>query len=312
MTTPTKKITSTAIENDVTTTELEAGELERGWAALNKPAGAPARHAVIAWGARSDTGRVRENNEDKFDFFLPDDRETLAAKGRLWALADGMGGHNAGQIASEATLKTVVRHYFHGAAMAGSDVAVALKNALAEANTLLTQAVRQFPERGGMGTTATVAVVKGDALTIGHVGDSRAYLLRQEQEIRQITQDHSWVEEQVRRGGLSRAEAEISPYRNVITRSVGMDGEMVVDVYREILQAGDVVLLCSDGLTGYLDGARLAPHLETARRSSPSAAALSLVDAANDAGGKDNITAVVLVVRRIEEPGGDTAAGVTG
>jgi len=289
------------VEDDVTTAELEAGELAAGWAALKPQETAPAPpqpHAVIAWGARTDIGRVRENNEDKFDFFLPDDGETLAAKGRLWAVADGMGGHNAGQVASEATLKTVVRNYFQAA---GNDVSASLKGALAEANVLLTQAARQFPDRGGMGTTATIAVVKGNALTIGHVGDSRAYLLREGQEVRQITQDHSWVEEQVRRGGLSRAEAESSPYRNVITRSVGMEGEMVVDVFRETLQTGDVILLCSDGLSGYLDGARLAPHLEKARRANPSAAALSLVDAANDAGGRDNITALLLVVRGVDE-----------
>ena len=222
-----------------------------------------------------------------------------------------MGGHNAGQVASEATLKTVIRNYFQTATgpAAGTDEGTRLQSALADANALLTRAAGQFPDRGGMGTTATIAVVKGDTLTVGHVGDSRAYLLRENQPIRQITQDHSWVEEQVRRGGLSRAEAESSPYRNVITRSVGMEGEMIVDVYRENLRPGDVVLLCSDGLTGYLDGARLVPFLEKARVN-PSAAALSLVDAANDAGGRDNITALVLVVRRIEEPApvGDTAA----
>ena len=290
--------------DDATTAELEAGELAAGWAALNNAVSVPARAAVIAWGARSDIGRVRENNEDKFDFFLPDDARTLAAKGRLWAVADGMGGHNAGQIASEATLKTVIRGYFQAA---GDDVPAALKSALAQANALLTQAARQFPDRGGMGTTATVAVVKGDALTIAHVGDSRAYLLREGEAVRQITHDHSWVEEQVRRGGLSRAEAESSPYRNVITRSVGMEGEMVVDTFRETLRAGDVVLLCSDGLTGYLDGPRLAPFLENAR-ANPSAAALALIDAANEAGGRDNITALILVVRAIEEPARPEAA----
>lgn len=301
-------------QDDVTTAELSAGELEAGWAAVKQrqmTTPPPLHHAVIAWGARTDIGRVRENNEDKFDFFLPDDEETLAGKGRLWAVADGMGGHNAGQVASEATLKTVIRNYFQTATgpAAGTDEGTRLQSALAEANALLTRAAGQFPDRGGMGTTATIAVVKGDTLTVGHVGDSRAYLLRENQPIRQITQDHSWVEEQVRRGGLSRAEAESSPYRNVITRSVGMEGEMIVDVYRENLRAGDVILLCSDGLTGYLDGARLVPFLEQARVN-PSAAALSLVDAANDAGGRDNITVLVLVVRRIEEPApvGDTAA----
>jgi protein phosphatase len=268
---------------------------------------------VIAWGARSDIGRVRENNEDKFDFFLPDDADTLRTRGRLWAVADGMGGHSAGQIASEATLKTVIRTYFGGASDGteagadGEDVGERLRRALREAHALISRAAQQFPERGGMGTTATIAVVRGDALTVGHVGDSRAYLLRGDT-LRQITNDHSWVEEQVRRGGMTRAEAEKSPYRNVITRSIGMDGALEVDVVREALRPGDVLLLCSDGLSGSLNSALLREHLARAKRENPSWAALRLVDAANEAGGHDNITAVVLTVRRVDD-GSDPAAG---
>lgn len=288
-------------DDAATTAELDAGDLVRGWSALQNSADTtPVRNAVIAWGARSDIGRARENNEDKFDFFLPDDAPTLARRGRLWAVADGMGGHNAGQVASEAALKTVVRAYFKEG-HEHENTGARLQRAINEANALIVRAAQQFPDRGGMGTTVTVAAVRGDTLTIGHVGDSRAYLLRENENLRQITQDHSWVEEQVRRGALSRAEAENSPYRNVITRSVGMEGALSVDVFTETLRANDVVLLCSDGLSGYLDGPKLVPYLEQARRFSPSEAALALVDAANDAGGRDNISALLLVVRAVED-----------
>jgi len=292
--------TSGAATGEETTAELDAGDIQKGWEALQTKVGRVApRHVTVAWGARSDIGRARENNEDKFDFYLPDDAATLASHGRLWAVADGMGGHNAGQVASEAALKTIIRTYF--AAPRGNDVATNLRAAIADANALIARAAAQFPERGGMGTTAVAAVIRNATLTIGHVGDSRAYLLRgDEKEVRQLTDDHSWVEEQVRRGGLTRAEAEGSPYRNVITRSIGMEGTLEVDIVREALRPGDVLLLCSDGLSGYLDGPALRPYL-IAARVNPSQAALSLIDAANAAGGRDNITALLLVVRSVEE-----------
>jgi protein phosphatase len=286
-------------KEEETTAELNAGEIVRGWDALTGRR--PRKQAQIAWGGRSDIGRARENNEDKFDFYLPDDPMTLAVKGRLWAVADGMGGHNAGQIASEAALKAVIRSYFRDP---GDAVADGLRAALADANDLIHRASRQIADNSGMGTTATVALVREDRLFIGQIGDSRAYLLRNGK-LRQITADHSWVEEQVRRGGLSRAEAEASPYRNMITRSVGNEPTVEADIYEEVLREGDVVLLCSDGLTGYLDGPALAERLDG---GNPSATTLALIDAANDAGGRDNITAIILAVRAVRdlpEPGGE-------
>lgn len=276
-----------------TTAELDSGAIIQSWGQIG--ARRPQKQVVVSWAARSDIGRVRENNEDKYDFFLPDDLPTLATKGRLWAVADGMGGHNAGQIASEAALKTIVRSFF---ARDGQEVGGALTAAIAEANELIVQAARQFANKSGMGTTVTVAVLRDDQLTIANVGDSRAYLLRLGKPIRQLTVDHSWVEEQVRRGSLSREDAEKSPYRNVITRSIGMGDSAAPDLFVETVQPGDVYLLCSDGLSGYLDEPALANHLATA--SSPSAAALALVDAANDAGGRDNITALVISVRSVK------------
>ena len=270
---------------DETTAEFDSGELAQEHAAL---AGSPV-WAGVSWAARTDIGRVRDHNEDKFDFFLPEDPKTLARRGRLWAVADGMGGHKGGQIASEFALKTLVRSYF--APGGEREIEKALLSAISDANALVTQAAEKIGAKNDMGTTLVCAALWGDTLTIAHVGDSRAYLLREGERVRPLTTDHSWVEEQVRRGNLSRAEAEASPYRNVILRSIGMGDGMDADVSSEKILPGDVVLLASDGLTGYLDGDPLAAFLTG---KSPSRAALELIDAANDAGGKDNITALIL------------------
>jgi protein phosphatase len=198
----------------------------------------------VDWAARTDIGRHRENNEDKFDFFFPDDPATLGMRGRLWAVADGMGGHSAGQIASEAALKAIIRSYYSESA---DDIEPALREAITDANALIHAAAKQFSGHGGMGTTVVAAVVRGDVLTVAHAGDSRAYLLREGEPIRQLTVDHSWVEELVRRGAMTREQAEQSPHKNVITRSVGATETVEPDVASETLRVGDTVLLCSDG-----------------------------------------------------------------
>ena len=279
---------------DETTAEFDTHELARGWAKLSDRR--PTHHTELAFAARTDIGRVRENNEDKYDFFTPDDAPTLAVRGRLFAIADGMGGHSAGQVASEAGLKTVIRSYF--AEPVVGDVAAALRQAFTDANTLITKAAVSMNAKNGMGTTMVVAIVLNDMLTLAHVGDSRAFLLREGERIRQLTTDHSWVEEQVRRGALTREEAEQSPYRNVITRSVGMGDGMNADILTEKLLPGDTLLLATDGVTGYLDGDTLAALVGT---KSLSKAALDIVDAANDSGGKDNSTVLLLRVQEIRE-----------
>jgi PPM family protein phosphatase len=277
---------------DETTAEFDTEELTRGWAAAAAPEERrPTHHTELLFAARTDIGRVRENNEDKYDFFTPEDPTTLALRGRLWAIADGMGGHSAGQVASEAGLKTVIRSYF--AEPATRDVGEALQKALADANFLITQAAVSMGAKNGMGTTMVVAVVLNDMLTLAHVGDSRAYLLREGERIRQLTTDHSWVEEQVRRGTLTRDQAESSPYRNIITRSVGMGEGMTADILTEKLFPGDILLLASDGVTGYLEADALAA---LASNKSLSKAALDIIDAANDSGGKDNSTVLLLRV----------------
>jgi len=287
-----------------TTEEIDATEIRRGWTAIAERR--PVRHTSLTWAARSDIGRFRENNEDKFDFFLPDDQTQLALRGRLWAVADGMGGHNAGQVASEAALKALIRTYY--APAGADDVVETLRAALTDANGLIYRAARQNEDRAaGMGTTVVAAVVKEDVLTVAHIGDSRAYLLRRGEGLRRLTTDHSWVEEQVRRGILSRAEAEASPYRNYILRSVGVEAQVDPEILSVPLAPEDTLLLCSDGLSGYLNDDALTVALSG---KGPSQIALDLVDAANDAGGRDNITALVVRIHAVGPFPTDFPAGV--
>lgn len=271
------------------TARLNRDELHEGWAELGKT---PRLIATIKMGAKTDLGRVRENNEDKFDFFEPEDPAVLAAKGAFYAVADGMGGHSAGQIASELALKTVMQAYY---ANPSADTNSSLRVAIQDANSLVFDTAQAIPDRQGMGTTMTVAVVREDQLTVAQVGDSRAYLVR-DGEITQLTQDHSWVAEQVRLGAMSADEAHSSPFRNIITRSVGTAQTVEPDLATHSVQAGDTVLLCSDGLTGHVSPDGIAAVL---REYTPSAAASRLIEEANANGGRDNITVVVLSIRSV-------------
>lgn len=269
------------------TTRLSQDDLREGWAELGRT---PRVLATLKMGAKTDLGRVRENNEDKFDFFEPEDPAVLATKGAFYAVADGMGGHSAGQIACEMALKTALQTFYGNPS---SDIEASLRLAVQEANALVYDTAQSITDRQGMGTTLTVAVIHEDQLTIAQVGDSRAYLLR-DGSLTQITQDHSWVAEQVRLGVMTADEAQTSPFRNIITRSVGTAATVEADIATRPLQAGDTVLLCSDGLTGHLEVSDMeAVLLENA----PSVAAMRLVEEANRRGGRDNITVMILSVR---------------
>jgi PPM family protein phosphatase len=277
-----------------TTAKLDPRALEEEW---RKKTPEPLKaQAVVKIGARTDLGRVRENNEDKFDFFEPEDEDALTARGAFYAVADGMGGHAAGQIASEMALKTIINSYY---ADNLGDVNDALTRSVQQANSLIYDTARAIVERNGMGTTLTGAVVRGDELHVVQVGDSRAYLIR-DGKVRQITNDHSWVAEQVRLGALTEEEAHSSPFRNVITRSLGAAPGVEPDIYIEQLERGDIIVLCSDGLSGNLSADDIR---QTVENISPSLAAKKLVDLANDRGGSDNITALVIQVKDIEKKG---------
>ena len=280
------------------TARLDREELSEGWAEVGRM---PRTIASIKIGAKTDLGRVRDNNEDKFDFFEPEDPAVLATKGSFYAVADGMGGHSAGQIACELALKTVIETYY---ASPSADVEADLRHAIEEANGLIYDTAQAIPDRQGMGTTLTAAIVREDRITLAQVGDSRAYLLR-DGVFTQLTDDHSWVAEQVRLGTMTLAEAQISPFRNIITRSIGTAALVEADVFTHEMHVGDTFLLCSDGLTGHLESEEMQAVIQA---HSPSVAALALVEAANERGGRDNITALVLSIRALTPYEGSLAA----
>lgn len=230
----------------------------------------------------SDVGRVRTHNEDR----------SLAAVPVI-AVADGMGGAKAGEVAAQMAVEAV--------AAVGSPVSQAgLRTAIEQANRDIRRMADADPEKAGMGTTLTAATLEDGRLSVLHVGDSRAYLWR-DGTLHQLTHDHSMVAELVRRGTLSPQEAERHPHRNVITRALGAEPEVQIDALSQAIEAGDVVLICSDGLSTYVPDERIA---ETLAQAEDLAEAVGLlVDQANAAGGVDNITVVLARVGS-----GDTAA----
>jgi PPM family protein phosphatase len=223
----------------------------------------------------TDVGRVRDGNED--DFLDQSNRLGLVA------VADGMGGHRAGEVASATALEAL------RAAVASGEP---LRDAIEGANDAVLEKSVSDQEFHGMGTTLTAGMLGSDGhLVVGHVGDSRAYLVR-DGELSQITDDHSLVEEMVRSGELTPEQAEVHPRRSVITRALGIDPQVEVDEYPIELQPGDRILFCSDGLTTMVRPDEIASILS--REQDLRRAAQLLVDAANAAGGEDNITAVII------------------
>ncbi len=272
------------------TAKFNRDDLVRGWREYE--ARMPRVVPVLKYAAKTDMGQVRENNEDKFDYYEPEEAGVLAARGCLFAVADGVGGAAAGQIASEMMLKSLISGYYDHPA---PDVETALRDAVAHANDRVFGLAQMIPERNGMGTTLTTAIFVENFVVMAQLGDSRAYLIR-DGNIRQVTQDHSWVEEQVRAGLMTRNEAEMSPFRNVITRSIGAAATVMPDLFVEESQIGDVWVLCSDGLTGHVEDGEI---LRVAGQHAPSEAVRQLIELANARGGRDNITAFVISVRAL-------------
>ena len=242
---------------------------------------------------KTDLGRVRENNEDKFEYYIPEDELRLAARGMVFMVCDGMGGHAAGQIASEMTCKTFIDVYYSHQSESQEEAARA---AVFAANRYVLDSGRAIPDRRGMGTTlSTLILCEGAAFTV-QVGDSRIYRLR-DAAIKQITDDHTFVEEQVRAGVLTREQAESHPYAHVLTRAVGVEEGVVPDVVKHELLVGDIYLLCSDGLTGHVSDEEIFSMLSSL---SPSEAAWRLVGAALQGGGRDNCTVLIVRVDSID------------
>jgi protein phosphatase len=281
---------------DEITARFERHELVLGW---RRASGAsPTTVPVTRVGLKTDLGCLRENNEDKAEFYEPDDPATLADRGSLYLVADGMGGHAAGQIASELAIKRTLTGYYSSH---GDDEAEALVAAFRTANEHVFQVASGIPGRSGMGTTLTALALVQDRAVVAHIGDSRAYLVRRaggrqgdtpDAHADQITEDHSWVAEQVRLGALTLEEAERSPYRNIITRCIGTQPEIEMDVFAVSTRPDDTWVLCSDGLTGHVTDAEIA---EIVFGQAPGEACRQLVELACARGGSDNVT--VLTVR---------------
>jgi protein phosphatase len=234
------------------------------------------------YAARTDPGRKRRGNEDSY-----------VSRPPLFAIADGMGGARAGEVASALA----------ASALEESSEAYVVE-LIQEANRRVHERASTDAETSGMGTTITVALIENDGtVTVGHVGDSRAYLLRGAR-LEQLTDDHSLVAELVRRGELSPQAAEVHPQRSVITRALGTDPDVDVDAFSVDVQAGDVFLICSDGLSDMVDGEQIEAIMNT-HRDDLDAIAKALVQAANRAGGEDNITAVLFELVEGEPSGGE-------
>jgi serine/threonine protein phosphatase PrpC len=232
----------------------------------------------------TDTGRQRSANED-----------SVFVRAPLFVIADGMGGARAGEVASKSVVDAFDRE------LAEAPPERTLRETIEGANRTIYSLARKDPNLGGMGTTTTAAIVDltAEEVAIGHVGDSRAYRLRKGK-IERLTRDHSLVEEMRRKGQLTEAQAEDHPQRSIITRSVGPEPEVEVDLQTVPARSGDVFLICSDGLTTMLDDEHIERLL--ARATSMPNAVRALVDEANRAGGRDNISVIAFKLVDAAEP----------
>lgn len=241
------------------------------------------RAVGLTVGSMTDVGRVREINQDCL---------TADPARGLFIVADGMGGHLAGEKASMCAVETIGAHLSSDAIdQAGDDLLRVIQEAIQAANRLIVQSSLQDASMRGMGTTATVAITCTDAVYLGHIGDSRAYLLTPEA-IEQITEDHSVVAQLLRARAITPQEAQRHPYRNVITKCLGMQMEVEADTRLVSWNPGDRLLLCSDGLSGLVSDEEM---LKLANESpDPQAACQQMIALANERGGYDNITVILL------------------
>jgi len=242
--------------------------------------------------ARTDVGLVRQDNEDNYYV-----NEAIG----LFVVADGMGGHASGEVASKMAVD-IIRDYFKGTGKDNKPVQIGpfqrdcsyttnrLASSIRLANMAVYEASRKRAELKGMGTTVAAAQVDGNRLSIAHIGDSRVYLIRAGN-IEQLTDDHSVVYEQVKRDLITKEEASRSEMRNILTRALGIADDVEIDLSEMTLSAGDVLLLCSDGLSGMVDDEAILSVVTTIE--DPAAACEKLIAMANQNGGKDNITVVI-------------------
>jgi PPM family protein phosphatase len=242
---------------------------------------------------RTDTGRQRRGNEDAY-----------FARSPLFAVADGMGGAQAGEVASHLAVEILEQGLPEG----GGSVEERMRTRVAEANTAINERSQSDQQLAGMGTTLTMAYVGEDEVHVVHVGDSRMYRLR-DGTFERLTDDHTLVEELVRSGKLTPEEADHHPQRSIITRALGPEAGVQADSFTWPARAGDVYLICSDGLTGMISEEQVGELL--ARAPSLATAGRALIDAANAAGGRDNITVVLFRLEDVHEAGNAASADAT-
>ena len=240
----------------------------------------------------SDVGQKRKHNEDYVGFYEPYRLTDLNAHGRLYVLADGVGGATAGDVASRYTVNKIIHSYYHG--QTDDDHGARLRQAIEEANTDIFAQNRGRTDHREMATTVVAAIIHGDEMIVANVGDSRAYVIHGDT-IEQITEDHSLMAEMISDGVITAEQAATHPYRNVILRSVGAHESVQVDLFFRRIVPEDILVLCSDGLTHLVNNREL---VEITGAHPPAEAARQLVALANERGGDDNISISITYVSR--------------
>lgn len=233
----------------------------------------------------TDIGRVRESNQD----YVYTSESPVGNLPNLFIVADGMGGHNAGDFASKYAVEQIVAYIEQAPMTSPIDL---IRGALNKANASLMALAKGDVSLNGMGTTAVIATIIGDCMYVANIGDSRLYLLRDELE--QITKDHSLVQEMVRMGEVDASEAKQHPKKNIITRAVGAFEELEIDFFEQQVQPKDTILMCTDGLSNMVDDTDIRQTLQTGRDVVEKVQ--HLIEAANRGGGRDNVTAVVIEI----------------
>ena len=239
----------------------------------------------IHFAGQSEAGEVRKVNQDTY--FVD-----TTPQGVLGIVADGMGGHQSGEVASQTAVEVLSR----ALKKAHAHPPAAIARAVQDANLKIYDYATEHPESRGMGTTLTTLLIDDQIGLVGHVGDSRAYLVRNG-DIHQLTQDHSWVADRVRQGLLSEEEARHHRWRNIITNALGSTPEFKLDIFHFEVRSGDTLMLCSDGITTLLPDEVI---LQILGEHAPEDAAAKLIESANERGSPDNVTAVVLFAETVE------------
>ncbi|MCR5476556.1 MAG: Stp1/IreP family PP2C-type Ser/Thr phosphatase [Lachnospiraceae bacterium] len=234
--------------------------------------------------SRTDIGKKRKLNQD----YIFSSDEKIGNLSNVFIVADGMGGHAAGDLASKSAVEVITRSIGESFE---SNPSIILRKAIEAANERVFEVAEANPELEGMGTTVVAATFIGRFLQVANVGDSRLYVIH-DREIRQVTVDHSLVEEMVRRGAVTREDSSHHPKKNIITRAVGVKETVDVDLFTEELEDGDMVLLCTDGLTNMVSDERI--RMTVAASRDVTEAVIHLVDEANEQGGKDNISVILV------------------